>query len=452
VSAADKIEAAHASNLQERERGRLDLESALRKSNADLTAKCHALGEEVAQLNRERQSDCELVVLRERAEKAEKKLRAIAADACQECRGEGGRDDPEVMDQWYVCRSCAGSGSEDARGRISDLEAELEQLSSLAKVVAVKEERIRELELEHDELDAKLDAIESKAPDGREAEELRHGLEALMRDGVEAYEELGGMPDTYVPTDKLQRLLDDVDARDSLAYLEHVEKELVAKVAELESANAAAMDQLAAEKGRAKVAESSKDEAYRERNQCVAALAKMADSLGYPIGMAQHELSPGQEWDENWRNIIFIDLPTGQVSWHLHISEFPQFHWVGTYSGKWDGHDTPEKYRRLRTLLTTPAPAPVAEAGPVEGERFDDGGPLYGGYTLKAIIEHAARGANVLGSLGVRDLATHLRDTLAELGRVRGAVLSQAYKVEGQYGLDGATVSKLFKAIVEAKL
>ena len=67
--------------------------------------------------------------------------------------------------------------------------------------------------------------------------------------------------------------------------------------------------------------------------------------------------------------IVFIDLPTGQVSWHIHDSEFPMFdhlQWhprASTernkwYSGKkaapiWDGHTTEEKYERLAGIKPT---------------------------------------------------------------------------------------------------
>jgi phosphopantothenoylcysteine synthetase/decarboxylase len=65
---------------------------------------------------------------------------------------------------------------------------------------------------------------------GREAEELRKGIEKILE------EDVGDGPDRL----ELQRLLDRVDARDSLAYLEHVGKELRAKLAASEAALAAA--------------------------------------------------------------------------------------------------------------------------------------------------------------------------------------------------------------------
>lgn len=38
--------------------------------------------------------------------------------------------------------------------------------------------------------------------------------------------------------------------------------------------------------------------------------------------------------------VVYIDLPTGQTSWHM-----PQF------ANEWDGHDTTEKYRRVREFV-----------------------------------------------------------------------------------------------------
>jgi hypothetical protein len=37
--------------------------------------------------------------------------------------------------------------------------------------------------------------------------------------------------------------------------------------------------------------------------------------------------------------VVYIELPTGQVSWH-----------VPAYAGEWDRHDTEEKYRRCRAF------------------------------------------------------------------------------------------------------
>jgi hypothetical protein len=96
-------------------------------------------------------------------------------------------------------------------------------------------------------------------------------------------------------------------------------------------------------------ANAQKDVAYRERNQCVAALAKLAQQLGYRVGVAEHDPAD-KSWDSAWRTIVFIDFPTGQASWHVHDNERSLFADLPPYDGVWDGHSTPEKYRRLKRL------------------------------------------------------------------------------------------------------
>jgi len=88
--------------------------------------------------------------------------------------------------------------------------------------------------------------------------------------------------------------------------------------------------------------EARKDAAYLERNQVVAALAK-----AYPSGVARTAI---EGWAEDWHGCVYIDLPTGQASWHFHDSQAYLFADLPPYTGKWDGHDTPEKYRRLAAL------------------------------------------------------------------------------------------------------
>lgn len=84
------------------------------------------------------------------------------------------------------------------------------------------------------------------------------------------------------------------------------------------------------------------DGVYRERNQVVAALAKC-----FPSGIAKTAI---EGWDEAWHNCVYIELPTGQVSWHYHDREEELFAGLTSYDKPWDGHDTEEKYRRLNAL------------------------------------------------------------------------------------------------------
>lgn len=89
-----------------------------------------------------------------------------------------------------------------------------------------------------------------------------------------------------------------------------------------------------------------KDMYLSERNRGVALIARMAIALGLPAGLGRHE-EEDKDWDDDWRNIVFIDLPTGQVSWHIHDSDLPMFEFLGQYRGQWDGHTTEEKYQRV---------------------------------------------------------------------------------------------------------
>lgn len=91
----------------------------------------------------------------------------------------------------------------------------------------------------------------------------------------------------------------------------------------------------------------AKDQAYSERNQCVALIAKLAAQQGYVVGLSQHD-PQDYNWEDDWRNIVYIDLPTGQISWHIHDSELPLFDQFPVYKQGWDGHSTDEKHRRMQ--------------------------------------------------------------------------------------------------------
>ncbi len=92
-------------------------------------------------------------------------------------------------------------------------------------------------------------------------------------------------------------------------------------------------------KGTIKKTESTPDEAYLDRNLAVQALAKMAEKFGYVVGIKD---------DPQWP-ILYINFPTGQVSWHIPRNEmvcsFPP------YDGEWDGHDVEEKRKRLTRFV-----------------------------------------------------------------------------------------------------
>jgi len=103
-------------------------------------------------------------------------------------------------------------------------------------------------------------------------------------------------------------------------------------------------------------AQSFTDSAYAERNKLVHAMTSFAAMFGWPCGLAKHVPEDGEEWGAEWLNLIFIDLPTGQVSWHIHAREIPLFSHLPLYEGSWDGHTTDEKYARLAALEHWRAP------------------------------------------------------------------------------------------------
>ena len=85
-----------------------------------------------------------------------------------------------------------------------------------------------------------------------------------------------------------------------------------------------------------------KDAAYLERNRLVALLASL-----YPSGITRTDI-PG--WLPEWHGCVYIDLPTGQASWHYHDGHAHLFAHLPPYAGKWDGHTTDEKYERVAAL------------------------------------------------------------------------------------------------------
>lgn len=83
------------------------------------------------------------------------------------------------------------------------------------------------------------------------------------------------------------------------------------------------------------------DALYQERAQVVIAFARSAMALGLKVGFAL-DPAEGPEWP-----VLFVDLPTGQVSWHLTAQQRATVPDIGEYDGEWDGHSTDEKYARL---------------------------------------------------------------------------------------------------------
>lgn len=88
------------------------------------------------------------------------------------------------------------------------------------------------------------------------------------------------------------------------------------------------------------------DSVYDERNRLVAAFARAAQLMGWRVGLIDHEGSK-EDWDPDWLNVVVIETPQGQVSWHIHQRELPRFAFLKRIDVKWDKHTTAEKYERL---------------------------------------------------------------------------------------------------------
>jgi hypothetical protein len=58
-------------------------------------------------------------------------------------------------------------------------------------------------------------------------------------------------------------------------------------------------------------------------------------------------------WEPEWLGCVYIDLPTGQASWHYHDSEAGLFVDLPEYDKEWDGHTTDEKYARVAQMWST---------------------------------------------------------------------------------------------------
>jgi hypothetical protein len=88
----------------------------------------------------------------------------------------------------------------------------------------------------------------------------------------------------------------------------------------------------------------SKNLAYSERDKMLLTLCHLALQKGLTAAIGKHE---GEDWEDEWMNVIYIELPTGQVSFHIHNTEVEMFFFLPKYFGQWDGHTTDQKWQRL---------------------------------------------------------------------------------------------------------
>lgn len=90
------------------------------------------------------------------------------------------------------------------------------------------------------------------------------------------------------------------------------------------------------------------DQAYRERNQLAVLLARMALAQGWKAGRHRD-----RDAETGWENVVMIDLPTGQVSWHIPITDCVAcgFQTLPKYAGRWDGHTKQQAWDSIFNLI-----------------------------------------------------------------------------------------------------
>lgn len=82
--------------------------------------------------------------------------------------------------------------------------------------------------------------------------------------------------------------------------------------------------------------------AYEDRNRLAVAFVAL---VGGFYGHHQIGVYDDEETGDDWR-VIYANLPTGQVSWHVPVDTVPD--WVPERDpSRWDGHSREEKNDRL---------------------------------------------------------------------------------------------------------
>lgn len=205
-----------------------------------------------------------------------------------------------------------------------------------------------------------------------------------------------------------------------------------------------------AERERCATVEKLKDAAYRERDQLVCALSKL-----YPAGLERHPDSD-TTWDNDWRWIVFIELPSGQATWHIHDSELDMFDHLSRFKGYvWDGHSTLEKYARLSALPATVSPRTVesnshtyhhspATSTPA-GLPASDTVPCLR-FALSWMREHGRGAAVFAASEDAREELESIERAQEREGKLRAALV-RVKNMAHRAWEDPASVKEMFKGI-----
>lgn len=76
------------------------------------------------------------------------------------------------------------------------------------------------------------------------------------------------------------------------------------------------------------------ERAYTERAYAAVGMAKMALLAGYKAGIGKDS---NENWDNEWRTVLYVDTPGGQVSWHIAPKDLHLLKDLPKYEEEWDG-------------------------------------------------------------------------------------------------------------------
>jgi hypothetical protein len=76
------------------------------------------------------------------------------------------------------------------------------------------------------------------------------------------------------------------------------------------------------------------DTAYTQRAIAAIAFAHTVLALGGTAGVGQDDR---QDQAEEWRVVLYVDTPAGQLSWHIAPADQPMLAGLPEYKGKWSG-------------------------------------------------------------------------------------------------------------------
>lgn len=77
--------------------------------------------------------------------------------------------------------------------------------------------------------------------------------------------------------------------------------------------------------------------AYSERMIAVRALVSLALRHSYKCGIGWDDSTTEADKDIGWGNVLYVELPEGQMSWHISPHDWFMFKDLPKFDGKWDG-------------------------------------------------------------------------------------------------------------------